>query len=235
MSELRRVRGLMGGRGSVGPGRHPGSSCAWRIRESVTGRERGREAAEAIFQPNQTYIDVLTDVLRLEEKRCGQSDVAQAHEQMVVLDTPPTSSEQTRIRHPHRPRRPNGFRSLRREASRSSTAGVILVAGDGGTALYVKQDVVPSVADLTGNQPKCIDPRTVKVGCKEEADIVAAEIGPVALAFDALYPIGRLPAIADLTTDGAAGCVMAPFRPRQIAIRICQKGPSTRGRSRHRH
>src|SRR5262245_17668915 len=77
MSELRRVRGLMGGRGSVGPGRHRGWSCAWRIRESVTGREAG-EAAEAIFQPNQTYIDVLTDVLRLEEKRCGQSDVAQS-------------------------------------------------------------------------------------------------------------------------------------------------------------
>jgi hypothetical protein len=26
-------------------------------------------------------------VLRLGEKRCGQSDVARAHEQMVVLDT----------------------------------------------------------------------------------------------------------------------------------------------------
>src|SRR5262249_26556192 len=44
------------------------------------------------------------------------------------------------------------------------------------------------------------------------ADVVAAEISPVALRFDAEHHRTLLPAIADLTTDGAAGRVMAAFR-----------------------
>ena len=39
--------------------------------------------------------------------------------------------------------------------------------------------------------------------------MAAPEVRPVALAFKAEHPGAGLPAIADLTTDGAAGCVMA--------------------------
>jgi hypothetical protein len=45
----------------------------------------------------------------------------------------------------------------------------------------------------------------------------AAEIGPVALTLDAPHPTACLPAIADLTTDRAAICVIATFAPGQIA------------------
>src|ERR1700692_4946772 len=130
---------------------------------------------------------------------------------MIVLDTDRPVLSKAKFQ--ARPDRATPTRFVRRGQQRASGPGdrVILVAGDGGTPLYVKQDVVPCVADLTGDQAKCIDPRTVEVGRKEKADIAAAEIGPVALAFDAPHPIGRLPAIADLTTGGGDGCAMAGF------------------------
>ena len=37
------------------------------------------------------------------------------------------------------------------------------------------------------------------------------EISPVALRFQAEHPLRSLPAIADLTADGAAGCIVAAF------------------------
>ena len=91
---------------------------------------------------------------------------------------------------------------------------------DGGAALHVQQDVFPGIADLARNQPEPVDARTV-MGVKtkaesrvidEEAIIATAEIGPVALAFDTDHPIGELPPVTDLTTDRAAGRIMATFR-----------------------
>jgi hypothetical protein len=151
------------------------------------GRDRSAEAAEAVVQANQTHIDVLADALRLEEHaaRCCEIDVAIAHEQMVVLDTNrpvrskpvfETSTDRTA---------PTGFARRGQQCTGGPTEGVILVAGDGGTPLYVKQDVVPSVADLTGDQPKCIDPRTVKVGRKAanvQATVAGAPLSSAAVA-----------------------------------------------------
>src|ERR1700723_3788402 len=148
---------------------------------------------------------------------------------MVVFDTDrPVRSKPEFETCPDRAA-PTGFVRRGDNQATRPAEGVILVAGGGATPLYVKQGVVPGITDLTRDQPKCIDPRTVKVRRKEVADTAAAEIGPVALAFDAPHPIGRLPAIADLTTGGAAGCVMATFRPRQIANRIVQEVPALAG------
>ena len=47
-----------------------------------------------------------------------------------------------------------------------------------------------------------------------QADIAALEVGPVALGFETEHPGAGLPAIADLTTDGAAGRVMAALGTR---------------------
>ena len=89
---------------------------------------------------------------------------------------------------------------------------VVLVVGDGRTALHVEQRVVPGVADLAGEQTERVDLGAVAIGSEHVADIVAAEIGPVALRFNAEHDRTLLPAIADLATDGAAGRVVAAFR-----------------------
>src|SRR5262249_37948620 len=69
------------------PGRSGALSSAQGI-QSVTRRDRGTPAAEAVVQANQTHIHVLADVLVLEEDASSvEIDVARAHEQVVVLDT----------------------------------------------------------------------------------------------------------------------------------------------------
>src|SRR3977135_463876 len=85
---------------------------------------------------------------------------------------------------------PTSFIRRGEQPAGDPTERIILVAGDGGTAFYVEQDIVPGIANLTSKQPTCIDPRTVKVGRKEHAGIATAEIGPVALTFDPEHPIG---------------------------------------------
>src|ERR1700740_1862570 len=120
---------------------------------------------------------------------------------------------------------PTGFVD-RGEQRASPIKRVISVAGYRGAAFHVEQGVVPGVADLTGDQPKCIETRAVEVGHKEATCIAATEISPVTLAFDAPHPTACLPAIAELATDRAARRVMATFRPRQIAKNICYKVPA---------
>src|ERR1700742_2510086 len=79
------------------PGRCRGSVCRRVKVKSVVGRAGSAvaaaavaataEAAKAVIQANQPHIDVLADVFRLGENWSGQTDVARAHEQMIVLDT----------------------------------------------------------------------------------------------------------------------------------------------------
>jgi hypothetical protein len=52
----------------------------------------------------------------------------------------------------------------------------------------------------------------------DQAHIVALEVGPVALRFEAEHPAAGLPAITDLTAGGAAGCVMATLGPAEHRI-----------------
>src|SRR5262249_53278654 len=102
-------------------------------------------------------------------------------------------------------------------AERRAGDAVVLVVGDGRAALHVPEHVVPGVTDLTGEQADRIDLALVAVADAErskasrhqEAGVAAAQVGPVTLGFDAEHPVGSLPAIADLTTDHAAGRVMA--------------------------
>src|SRR5207245_6064531 len=76
--------------------------------------------------------------------------------------------------------------------------GVVFVADHGAAALHVEQHVVPGVADLACDQAESVDLGAVALCREENADIVAGEVGPVALAFEAEHPAGGLPAIADL-------------------------------------
>ena len=96
------------------------------------------------------------------------------------------------------------------------TTAAVLVVGDGRAALHVEQGVVPGVTDLAGEQTEGVDLRTVGQGApKTRLVFDAAQIGPVALRFEAEHPGAGLPAVADLTTGNAAGRIMATFGHRR--------------------
>jgi hypothetical protein len=46
---------------------------------------------------------------------------------------------------------------------------------------------------------------------EQQARVAAVQVGPVALTFEAEHPSAGLPAIADLATGRAAGCVVTTF------------------------
>src|SRR6202022_267496 len=57
------------------------------------------------------------------------------------------------------------------------------------------------------------------------------EVSPVALAFQAEHPAARLPAVADLTTDRAAGCVVAALGTEQARGHIGDEIPALAARA----
>src|SRR5262249_2983928 len=111
---------------------------------------------------------------------------------------------------------PAGVVGGRNKRATGHSEHVILVVDDRGAALYVEQHVVPGIADLAGEQPKGVDPGAILGAANRiatnERGVAAGKVGSVALGFEAEHPVGRLPAIADLATDSAAGRVMATFR-----------------------
>ena len=95
----------------------------------------------------------------------------------------------------------------------------VAIRGHGRAALDVEQHVVGGVADLAGEQAERVDLRVVGDAGSEQADIAALEVGPVALGFETEHPGAGLPAIADLTTGGAAGRIVATFGSDERASR----------------
>src|SRR6202012_4943262 len=90
------------------------------------------------------------------------------------------------------------------EATTGKAEDIVMGVSHGGAALDIEQGIIPGIADLAGEQAERIDPRTVAGGASgEEADIRSREISPVALSFQAEHGRAGLPAVADLTTDGA--------------------------------
>src|SRR6476659_5311210 len=86
------------------------------------------------------------------------------------------------------------------------------VAGHRRTALYVEQRLIPSVADLAGEEANTIgfgasgdEARTGKRINEKQAGPRAAEIRPIALSFQAEHPLTGLPTVADLSADDTSG------------------------------
>src|SRR3979490_2981821 len=197
---------------------------------------RDDRAAPAVVHANGNKIDVLTDAIGAIEQagRRGEGDIAIAHEQVIVFDGSRPVRRETKFKTGTDRAAPTRFtRAGGEEHSRGNGECVVLVFGYGRAALYVKQHIVPSVADLTSEQPKRIDLGTVTDRREEQAEIVASEISPVALRFQTEHPRGCLPAIADLTTSRAAGCVMTTFpeRSNRNACGRCSEIPALAARS----
>src|SRR6202012_3139041 len=104
----------------------------------------------------------------------------------------------------------------------------VFVVGNRSTALHVEQGAVPGIADLAGEQAERVNLALVLIANKSwvsgQADVAAAEIGPVALRFQTEHHRRHLPAIADLSTEGAAGCMMAAFLAEAIRTPVKAAG-----------
>src|ERR1700682_4988125 len=182
---------------------------------------RDDRAAPAVVHANGGQIDVLTDAIgcrEQEEPRSRESDVPGTHEQMVVFEGDrPIRSEAVFETCADRAT-PTGLPGTVDKQACRNGEGPILVASNRGTALDVDQDVVPGIADLTREQAERIDPRLVPEPRRserrreEQAGVGTLEVSPVALGLQAEHPAARLPTVADLTTDRAAGGVMTSLR-----------------------
>src|SRR5262245_42877760 len=83
------------------------------------------------------------------------------------------------------------------------------IVGDGCAALDVEQCCAPRPADLAGEETDGIGLRAGRECRIEEAHARTAEVGPVALCFESEHKLAALPAIADLSTEQAAGTITA--------------------------
>src|SRR3954454_17189733 len=167
---------------------------------SVTAEAR---AAELVVQADEAHVDVLTDAVGRGHQREG--DVLVLQEDVVVLDANRPVRREAVLEACTDRTTPAGL-VCRREQRAANGRDFILAADDSRTALGVKEDVVPGVADLTGNQAERIDLRAVaSPEPRDRADVVTREVGPVALTFDAEHPLARLHAVADMTADRVAG------------------------------
>src|SRR4051812_4160926 len=213
------------------PGQRPGLLCFASLARSVLRDDR---AAEAVVHPGGDEVSVLLDVVvagvdAREHADASEVVVVGAHEQVIILDA-------------ERPVRSEGV--FHAGANRAAPAGLlgtidhraeehtfVAVVGHRSTALDVEQDVVGGIADLAGEQAERVDLAAVNRESKE-ADVRTAEIGPVALRFETEHPVAGLPAIADLTTDGAAASVVATFRAaanRNVGPAVVARAPAAVG------
>src|SRR6185437_7769008 len=171
---------------------------------------RNHRAPEGVVEANGAHVHVLVDVVDAAQAAANkiEGDVAAAHEQVIVFEG-------------NRPARCEAdFKTGANRATPAALAGVVeddaeelavvLVVCDGRAALHIPKDVVPGIADLAGKQSDCIQLGVVSgARTEDEARVGPRQVSPVALRFEAEHPVSGLPAIADLTTDQSASCVVA--------------------------
>src|SRR5436190_2805697 len=178
----------------------------------VPGDDR---AAEAVVEAGGDHVDILMDGFAARERarndRRGQDEVAVTHEEVIVFDRNRPVRGKAVFEADTDSAAPACFgRAIEHETGVGGHAGVV-VAGRRDATLHVAEDVVPGVANLAGDHAEGIDLRAVGDVAEGEAEVGTGEVGPVALAFKTEHPVAGLPAIADLTADGAAACGVAAF------------------------
>src|SRR5260370_34465895 len=103
---------------------------------------------------------ILTDALGCRENACRSDgvDVSGPHEKMVVFSRDRPVRCEAELNTSADRAAPAGLTDLGGESAAWDGEGCVMVAGDGRAALGVKQDGVPGIADLTGEQTEGIDP-----------------------------------------------------------------------------
>src|ERR1700681_255395 len=191
-------------------------------------------AAKRVVDAERDQIDGLTDAIEHHRDPGGRNSgddaqrrhglVSASHEKMVVFDGD----------------RPTSVEAIFKTAADRAAHPAVLGGGDNGSgwgedivvpsagyrhaALQVKQRVAPGITDLSGEQPKRVDPRAIGYIAWSEQEKCVAHLGaaqahPIALSLKPEYPRVALGAVAELAAGNAAGGIVATFRADQRAGR----------------
>src|SRR6202011_6240635 len=87
----------------------------------------------------------------------------------------------------------------------------VFVVGYRRAALHIPKDVVPRIADLSGDKADRFDLGIVSPIGNENANIRSLQISPVALRFQTEHPTGALPTVSNLTANHSAGRIVTTF------------------------
>src|SRR5258708_18816910 len=180
----------------------------------------GATPVEVVIDARSDHIDILTDRVGAEYAagrdasqnacRC-RGDGTVTHEKVIVLD-------------PNRPIRCESVFEARsddttpacftRRIEQRACGGhrtSVFVVGHGRAALHIPKDVVPSIADLAGEQAERFDLGIVSPRGNEKANIRSLQISPVALRFQTEHPTGALPTASNLTANHSAARIVTTF------------------------
>src|SRR3977135_547140 len=192
---------------------------------------RDYRAAKTVFDANSEHTNVLKDRAGAEYAagrdasqnacRC-EGDVAVTHEKMIVLDrNRPIRCESEFEARSHDTTPACFTRRIEQRACGGHRTSVFVV-GHGRAALHIPKDVVPSIADLAGEQAERFDLGIVSPSGNENANIRSLQISPVALRFQTEHPTGALPTVSNLTANHSAGRIVTTFtegRDRSTEVR----------------
>ena len=162
--------------------------------------------AEAVVEARGDHIHVLADPVVNKSGRnsgTGERIVGIAHEQMIVLNTERPVWCEAVLKSNTDSAAPAGRACRGQFSAENVLQDAKTIARHRRAALYVKQRLIPGVADLAGKETDAIGFGTRGEQRIDHADALAAEIRPIALGFHAKHPLTGLPTITDLATDKA--------------------------------
>src|ERR1700750_612650 len=183
----------------------------------LTGLSPRSKTAKAVVYPDRPDVHVLTDIVaaRHRDGRCRERNIGVTHEQVVVFDGDRPVRRKAEFYPGACHTAPPGVARLIVHDTGCGEEGGVFVVGDGGTALYIQQNIVPGVADLAGEKADGIDLGLVGGGNdSRQAPIRSLQVSPVTLGFDPEHPAGGLPAITELSANEAPGRVVTALRVR---------------------
>src|SRR6266478_998572 len=201
----------------------PGLEVCWRCEIRSVPPDSEARATEAVIDARSDHINVLTDRVGAEcaagrdatQNACRcEGDVAVTHEKVIVLDRNRPIRCESEFEARSDDATPACFTRRIEQLACEWWCGhrpSVLVVGHGRAALHIPKDIVPSIADLAGEQAERFDLGIVSPTGNEKANIRSLQISPVALRFQTEHPIAGLPAVSDLTTNRSAGCSLTPF------------------------
>src|SRR5882757_1558526 len=147
--------------------------------KSVTADDR---AAKTVVDARGDEIDVLTDAIRLEKHttRRGEGKGLILHEQVVVFDADRPVRGEAIFKAGANGAAPAGaIPGARCQDAGCGVDGREAAVGYRSAALHVEQGVVPGIADLAGEQAKCVDLGAIGLGGDSEklAGVGTTQIG----------------------------------------------------------
>src|SRR5258707_6135377 len=189
-------------------------------RQEIRSVPRDDRATEAVIDARSDHIDVLTDRVGAEYAagrdasqnacRCG-GDGAVTHEKVIVLDRNRPIRCEPVVEARSDDTAPACFTRRIEQRACGGHRTSVFVVGHGRAALHIPKDVVPSIADLAGEQAERFDLGIVSPRGNEKANTRSLQISPVALRFQTEHPTGALPTVSNLTANHSAGRIVTTF------------------------